>query len=459
MVRTVPAVAGAPTLEPAVAVRDDDTEVAGLVYGMSVRGAMAAFGGPSAKAGSADGLPLADRVVPLEGGRLRIRWSPGIDDYRDDAVVPALSLFEQANTPDWAGKVVVLGTTDPAHTPYYDTPHGPMPELLVHANALNTLLTAEYLRPAAAWTTPLAVLAAALAVALAWRWRGWGWAAALTLVAAAGWPAVCWLSAGQGRLLDPLRPPVAALVTLVALVLGAVARQVAQRRRLAALFSEYVPAAVARDLIDSGRAETAQTGERLLVSVLFCDLRGFTPTAARLSPPDVRSLLDLYYEAYSQVVFDYEGTVLQYTGDEIFAVFGAPLPRSDHADAALACAMTMRAKLPKLNADLTARGLPEVAFGIGLHSGLVVAAHVGSTIRRQYAIVGDPVNVGSRLCSQAREHEIVFSQSLQEQLSSPPGLVPAGQVDLKGIAAPVTVYRLDAETLTSASPHEKGRIL
>jgi class 3 adenylate cyclase len=250
--------------------------------------------------------------------------------------------------------------------------------------------------------------------------------------------------AAAGWLLDPVRPSVAAASALAALVVSAGVRHVLQRRRLARLFAQYVPADVARDLVESGRAETAQAGERLLVSVLFCDLRRFTETAGRLSPGDVRALLDLYYEAHSQIVFQHGGTVLQYTGDEIFAVFGAPLPRSDHADAALACALEMQARGPGVNDELRTRGLPDIAFGIGLHSGLVVAAHVGSSIRRQYSIIGDPVNVGSRLCAQAREHEVVFSQTLHDHLTAPPDIPAGGAVSLKGIADPVPIFRIAA---------------
>ena len=204
-------------------------------------------------------------------------------------------------------------------------------------DALNTLLTEEYLLPTAS-SIPLVVSGlAGVAVVVAWR-RSWWMAAIVTVAAAAGWLLLRRVLAGAECLLDPVRPSLAAVVAFTTLVVSAGVRQVLQRRRLAKLFSQYVPPDVARDLIESGRAETAQAGERLLVSVLFCDLRGFTPTVARLSPADVRELLDRYYETYSQVVFQHGGTVLQYTGIEIFAVFGGPLPRSDHADAALACA-------------------------------------------------------------------------------------------------------------------------
>jgi adenylate cyclase len=237
----------------------------------------------------------------------------------------------------------------------------------------------------------------------------------------------------------------------VAVTVALLVRQLVQRRRLALLFSEYVPADVARDLVESGRAQTAQAGERLLVTVLFCDLRGFTPTAARLAPADVRQLLDTYYEHLSRVVFAYGGTVLQYTGDEIFAVFGAPIPHSDHADAALACAAAMRAALPDLNAELAELGLPGVAYGMGLHTGLVVAAHVGSSVRRQYSIIGDAVNVGSRLCSQAREHQIVFSRALADHLSTAADADPLGDIPLKGVATPMPLYRLRDDLLSPST--------
>lgn len=111
----------------------------------------------------------------------------------------------------------------------------------------------------------------------------------------------------------------------------------------------------------------------------------------------------------------------------------------------------MQALRPDLNDALRPGGLPEISFGIGLHSGLVVAAHMGFSIRRQYAVIRDPVNVGSRLCAQAREHEVVYSQTLHHHLTTPSDVPAAGAVTLKGIAEPVTILRLgvgaSAETL------------
>jgi adenylate cyclase len=454
VVRTVPELAGVPTLKPDTVVRTDQTPTA-VVYGLTARAALQASGSGPGTA-SADRIELAGSSVPLEDGRLRVRWTRGLDAPDDPAVVSAGRIIGlgQAPAPEaWAGKVVLIGTTDPAHTPYYDTPIGPLPELLVHANALNTLLTREYLQAAPVWVPLLVAVVLVIGVAALGRWRWWA-AVPGALVAAGAWLLLVQVLASRGWLLEPLRPAAGAAATAVAVAVTLLVEKLVQRRRLARLFSEYVPADVARDLVESGRAETAQAGERLLVTVLFCDLRGFTPIAARLAPADVRLLLDTYYEHLSQIVFGHGGTVLQYTGDEIFAVFGAPVPHSDHADAALACAAGMRAALPALNAELAELGLPGVAYGIGLHTGLVVAAHVGSSVRRQYSIIGDAVNVGSRLCSQAREHQIVFSRALADHLNTAADADPLGDIPLKGVAAPMPLYRLRDDLLAPSTTKE-----
>lgn len=459
VVRSVPAIASLTTLEPGALVRSrQNAQDASIVFGLAAR----ATAPTSAQSVSADQIDLPSGTVPLEQGSLRIRWSSQLNSDDDPAVVPAGRVLgvagpvSSAVPPDtWAGKIVLVGTIDPAHTVYYDTPIGPMPELFVQANALNTLLTGDYLRPVPAGVSLVAVLVLAVGVGALWVRRP-RWATAAGLGAAITWAMLAAALASNGWLVDPFRPALAAVLTVLALGGTALVRQLIERRRLARLFSEYVPPDVARDLVGSGRARVAEAGERLLVTVLFCDLRGFTPIAARLAPSDVRLLLDRYYETFSQIVFDHGGTVLQYTGDEIFAAFGAPVPRTDHADAALACARVMHAALPDHNEAQAAGGLPEIAFGIGLHSGLVVAAHVGSSIRRQYSIIGDTVNVGSRLCSQAREHQTVYSQALSDQLTARPATLPDGDVQLKGVRNPMTIYRISADESRAS---ERGEVL
>jgi adenylate cyclase len=182
------------------------------------------------------------------------------------------------------------------------------------------------------------------------------------------------------------------------------------------------------------------------VAVLFCDLRGFTTMAESLEPGEVRDVLNAYYRATTRIVFDHGGTVMQYVGDEVFAVFGAPIPQAEAAATALRCAVAMQAAAGGLNEQLAGRGLPPVAYGIGLHRGQVVAAHVGNEIRRQYAVVGDPVNVGSRLCGQARAGEVVVSDTVLDHAGGPLAVEPLGPLPLKGKRQPVQAFRVAAGT-------------
>jgi adenylate cyclase len=143
-------------------------------------------------------------------------------------------------------------------------------------------------------------------------------------------------------------------------------------------------------------------------------------------------------------VFDHGGTVMQYVGDEVFAVFGAPIPDPGAAAKAVRCARAMQEETSRLGARLAKAGLPPVGYGIGLHLGEVVAAHVGNDIRRQYAVVGDTVNVGSRLCSRARAGEIVMSDAVLAAIDDPPAVEPLGPVELKGKREPLPIHRLVA---------------
>jgi adenylate cyclase len=157
----------------------------------------------------------------------------------------------------------------------------------------------------------------------------------------------------------------------------------------------------------------------------------------------VRDLLDTYYEYSVAIIQRHRGTVMQFVGDEVFAVFGAPVADDTAVDEALRCALALQGEIATLDEHLSTAELPTVRFGVGVHRGPVVAAHVGTQNRRQYAVVGESVNIGSRLCECADGGEIVVSQ--QAWTSIDPELqdrfVAEGPFDLKGVREPVSVYR------------------
>jgi class 3 adenylate cyclase len=212
------------------------------------------------------------------------------------------------------------------------------------------------------------------------------------------------------------------------------------------------PDPVAKELLEPGQADIAAAGRRLDVAILFCDLRGFTQLSGEMEPGQVREILDIYFETTSQIILAHGGTVLRFVGDEVLAVFGAPLPQPDHVKTALECALDLLENAPALHAQLAGRGLPPVDYGIGLHAGEVIAAHVGSSAHRQYDLVGDAANVGSRLCGKAGRGEIVTSGEVMAASGLEVRAAPLGVLDLKGASGRITGYRLRAQAVSTAVP-------
>jgi adenylate cyclase len=136
------------------------------------------------------------------------------------------------------------------------------------------------------------------------------------------------------------------------------------------------------------------------------------------------------------------GTLMKYVGDEVFAVWGAPLPMADHPQRALNCAIAIQELTPQLNRELVEQGAPEVSFGIGLNTGDAVAAHFGGGRRRQYDVVGDTVNVGARLCSAAPRGEIILSDAVLSRVTCPIPVHPLGPIELKGVSRELKLWRV-----------------
>jgi adenylate cyclase len=432
----------------------------GVVAGLALAALSSQERAPVELAEHVGRVEVGGRRIPItRSGELRLSYAAGLipGTRRGIRQVSAIDVVRgRVPRAQLAAKTVLVGITDPNITGTWRAPVGPdgeLPSVFIHANALNTMLTEAYLEPVAVWETLAWVLALALLVGLlASKWPLWlapipaAMAAGLYVVLAA-------VRFEAGQVMDLSRPLSAVAAAFVAAVLLRAAAELRQRRQVTGLFAQYVPAAVAGQLLREDRVEAAVAGERLEVAVLFCDLRGFTQMAEAMAPSAVRDLLNAYYLATTRIVFDYGGTVMQYVGDEVFSVFGAPIPDPDCAVKALDCARALQNEAPRLGTRMAEVGLPPVAYGIGLHKGEVIAAHVGNDIRRQYAVVGDTVNVGSRLCSRASAGEIVMSEAVLAGTERPPVVEPMGPISLKGKREPLQLHRLVVNSADQSRLH------
>jgi len=213
-----------------------------------------------------------------------------------------------------------------------------------------------------------------------------------------------------------------------------------ERERIRETFGRYMTREI-RDEILAGRASFEGRLEE--VTILFADLRDFTPWVERTGPREVVRDLNEYFTEMEAAIRAQRGLVLQYIGDEIEAVFGAPLPASDHADRALAAALEMRGRLASLNMRRAETGKPPLRNGIGIHSGTVLAGSIGSVERTTYALVGDAVNLASRIQGLNKElgTEILVSEATRSRLRAQAALEALPAVRVKGKSVEVSVYR------------------
>jgi adenylate cyclase len=214
-----------------------------------------------------------------------------------------------------------------------------------------------------------------------------------------------------------------------------------EREEIRETFGRYVSPQV-RDEILTGRAKLE--GGLRDVSILFADLRGFTSWVETTDPSVVVADLNAYFTEMDAAIGDNGGLVLQYIGDEIEAVFGAPDADDSHADRAVAAALAMQERLDAWNITRRTSGKPELHHGIGIHSGQVVAGSIGSASRMSYSLVGDVVNVASRIQSMNKElgTRILVSAVTCNNLSVKPQMRPLPSVRVKGRIAEVEVFAL-----------------
>jgi adenylate cyclase len=213
-----------------------------------------------------------------------------------------------------------------------------------------------------------------------------------------------------------------------------------ERDRIKETFGKYVSRQVAEHVLQS----KGLGGESVRVTVLFSDIRGFTTISEKMEPKAVLDFLNVYFTGMVEAVMHHQGVVDKFIGDAIMAVYGAPEPHPDDAFRAVSSALSMRTRLKDLNDTFRAQGLPEIRAGIGLHTGTVVAGNMGHTERREYTVIGDSVNLASRLESMTKEFhvDILLSEDTYEQVKDRIDAEPLKRITVKGRQQDVMVYRL-----------------
>jgi adenylate cyclase len=392
----------------------------------------------------------AGRAIPiLETGSMLINFlgSPSSPDRGGAfAMIPFADVmngsFDRSLVRD---KIVLIGLTirgvDELATP--TTAHTRMWGVEVLGNAVETVLSQRFLVPLhREVTVGLIFLLALLAALVVAAWRPLP-AAVGTL----GLLGLYLLAAGilfdYGILLNMIYPPGAILLAFATTLAYRVVFEQAEQRAIRSVMARYLSPSVSQCVLkEPDRLYLG--GETRAMTVLFCDLRGFTTLAHAMDPQALVVLLNEYMAAMTEIVFKRDGVLDKYIGDAIMAFWNAPISQPDHARRACETALDMIERLQQLQADWKQRGIPALEIGIGINTGPMVVGNMGSRDRLAYTVLGDAVNVASRLEGLSKEYgtRVVIGEATRAEAGEMFEYRFLDMVAVKGRSEPLAVYEV-----------------
>jgi adenylate cyclase len=345
------------------------------------------------------------------------------------------------------GKIVVVGATATAAHDMRSTPFStafPGPE--IHANAIDNLLTGDFItKPGWTQVYDLAAIVAlsllvAVALSLMGAVRGLLFAAALfaghILIARQ-------LFVHNGIWLSIVYPLLGLAANSTVLTVYRYIREQRERQKIKGAFDHYVsPVVVEQMLQDPSKLKLG--GDEKVLTVLFSDLQGFTSFSEKSTPQEVIQLLSEYYARMTEHVFERGGMLKEYVGDELMAIFGAPVEQEDHAVRSCHAALEMLAHRREMSEEWVALGRPPLIARTGVNSGRMLVGNLGSEYRLSYGVLGDQVNLGSRLegLNKAYGTQILIGQNTADLVGDAFRLREIDMVRVVGKALPTRVYEL-----------------
>jgi adenylate cyclase len=348
-------------------------------------------------------------------------------------------------------KIVLIGMTATGEPDTWAVPTSAskIPGVFIHAGAMDTILTQRFLREPGIIISLMIMLLLVGITAFAlprcgtrhWRdiAKGVGITVGLFIACLVGG----FLAFDRGYILGLFYPLLLLPVVYIGNIVYIVVTEQSDKRFVKELFGRYISPQISKEIVSRADAGNLRLGgEQREVSVFFADIRGFTRLSEQLSPEAVMQLLNAYLSVVADAVVQHDGIVNKFVGDSIMAVWNAPQSQPDHALLAVKAAWGAQQKLAELR-QRENRPLP-VQIGIGINTGVAVAGNVGSAGRTEYTVIGDSINVASRICSSTPGNEVWIGPETYNQTKDYIETEKLEAQKLKGKAAPITVYRVTA---------------
>src|SRR6266851_1959358 len=324
----------------------------------------------------------------------------------------------------------------------------------IQADAMSTILNDRYVRVQPPISMQLAVLVLAAIIGLIVYLLSFRFGMLLTAGVLIAYYAGIYLLGLHGYLADPVYAPLAILLAATFSLGARYVLEERERRKVERIFGHYIDPRVARQLAATRSIdELFSRGERRELSVLFMDIRGFTAMSESMRADDVLAVIQDYLDEMSTLILKWDGLIDKYVGDEVMALWNTPLAQPDHALLAIRCAYDLVSAAPAVQAKLAARGLPPVAWGVGINTGPAVVGNMGSQDRLQYTALGDTVNTGARFCSAAPAFNVLIGLPTYEACADYIAVDELPGLQLKGKSAETfRIFNVTAIRETKTSP-------
>ena len=393
-----------------------------------------------------EGIRMGDRFLPTdEMGQMLINFLGPPKTFPHYAITDILHGKLAKGT--FTGKIVLVGSTALGIYDVRNTPFSPVyPGLEVHATIIDNILKQDFLtRPQWARVYDLfAVIVLGLLTGIALprlsALKGLFFALGLFMLHIM---VARRLFVSSGVWLNIVYPLLVLLIAYISLTVYHYITEERERKKIRGAFGRYVSDTVIHQMLKDPE-QLKLGGEERTLSVLFSDLAGFTSYSEYLTPRAMIDLLSEYFEEMTEQVFAHEGTLKEYVGDELMAIFGAPLEQPDHARRACAAALAMQKRLRALREVWTAMDRPALRARTGVNSGNMLIGNLGSSYRFSYGALGDHVNLGSRLegLNKVYGTEILIGENTAQLVDGTFQLRELDQVRVKGRTQPVRIYEL-----------------
>lgn len=341
-------------------------------------------------------------------------------------------------------KIVIIGMTA---TGEYDawaipTSTGKVPGVYIHAATMDTILRSQFLTEVGRVPTLLIMILLTVIACLTLPFLKLKWGTALIVVLLLAYVGIGVFIFDSGYILNLVYPPFLLPILYVSSIITAVLNEQSDKRFVKELFGRYVSSQVADQILslaDSGNLQLG--GEQKEVTILFADIRGFTKMSEQLSPEAIVSMLNTYLSIMIEKVLENGGMVNKFAGDNIMAVWNAPQEQKEHAR--LAAKAAWEAQLGIAEIQKNDPSLPRALFGVGINTGQAVAGNVGSSGRSEYTVIGDAVNLASRICSGTTGGEVWLGPETYRQAKDYVEVTALEPQEFKGKSERVPVFRLN----------------